>query len=367
MIFDDVIEKINRGKKGLNVGLPMGFNRLVEYVPDIQQGTYYLVGGETGTGKTAFADNCFLYNPYDYLKSTVNNPFKMKVIYWSFEIDKTVKITKGICKKLYTDYGIVTDINFVLSRGKNRISQEIYDKVVTLKDYFDGLEDVLEIFDGAMNPTGINRFMLDYAKANGKYMMKTVDDGKGGKLEVFDKYIPNDPNLYTIIMVDHVSLSKKEQGMTTKETVDKLSEYMIPLRNNFNFIPVVVQQIGRGNSTADRIKLDRLEPQLSDFKDSGNTQQDANVIMALFAPHRYELPTFRGFDINQLKDRFRSLAVLKNRDGASDFRIPLQFVGEVGHFAELPKASDFENGTAKYSTYINIKKNATNGLFGTAV
>ena len=357
MIFDDVISKIERGQKGLNKGLPMGFDRLVQYVPDIQQGTYYLIGGETGTGKTAFADNCFLYNPYDYIKKNPGCKMKMKMIYWSFEIDKISKITKAVCKKLYTDYGIVTDINFVLSRGKNRISQEIYDKVLQTRDYFEQLEDVLEIFDGAMNPTGINRYMLDYARANGEYRMKTVDNGKGGTIEVFDKYIPNDPNLYTMIMVDHVSLTKKEQGMKTKEVVDRLSEYMIPLRNNFGFIPIIVQQIGRGNSTTDRMKMDKLEPQLSDFKDSGNTQQDANVIMSLFSPKRYELDDFRGYDITKLKDRFRSLTVLKNRDGESDVRVGLQFVGEVGHFGELPKVKDFVTNPGLYNQYGNIIKN----------
>jgi replicative DNA helicase len=355
MIFDEVLKKIDRGKEGLNIGLPMGFNRLVDYVPDIQQGTYYLVGGETGTGKTAFADNCFLYNPYDWIKSHPDSKMKMKVIYWSFEIDKSVKMTKGICKKLYTDFNIITDINFVLSRGKNRVSQEIYDRVILLRDYFEEMEDVLEIFDGAMNPTGINRFMLNYARANGEFVMKKykTDDGKEG--EAFDHYVPNDPNLYTIVLIDHVSLTKKEQGLKTKETVDKLSEYLIPMRNNFNFIPVVVQQIGRANTQVDRIKLDRMEPQLSDFKDSGNTQQDANVIMSLFAPHRHEMENFRGFDITKLKDRFRSLKVLKNRDGSSDFRIPLHFIGEVGQFTELPKLSQFNADPRLYETYGKLK------------
>ena len=82
MIFDQVIDKIDRGKQGLNIGLPMGFDRLVDYVPDIQQGTYYLIGGETGTGKTAFADNCFLYNTYDWIKNNPKTTIKMKMIYW---------------------------------------------------------------------------------------------------------------------------------------------------------------------------------------------------------------------------------------------------------------------------------------------
>ena len=72
-IFDGVIENINRGKEGLNSGLTMGFKRLTQYIPNIQQGTYYVVGGETSSGKTAFVDNSFIYNPYDYLKKTETN------------------------------------------------------------------------------------------------------------------------------------------------------------------------------------------------------------------------------------------------------------------------------------------------------
>lgn len=46
-IFDNALSKIDRGRSGLNEGLPMGFNRLVNYLPNIQQGTYYLVGAAT--------------------------------------------------------------------------------------------------------------------------------------------------------------------------------------------------------------------------------------------------------------------------------------------------------------------------------
>lgn len=53
-IFDDVLEKVDRGRAGLNVGLPMGFNRLVEYLPNIQQGTYYLIGAGTKVWRRIF-------------------------------------------------------------------------------------------------------------------------------------------------------------------------------------------------------------------------------------------------------------------------------------------------------------------------
>ena len=223
MIFDDVLANIERGQLGLNKGLPMGFNRLVKYVPGIQQGTYYLVGGETGSGKTAFTDDAFLYNPYDWYKSQTNPEIKLKIFYWSLEIDKTIKMTKGICRKLYTDYGMVTDINYVLSRGKNRVSAEVYEAVTSLRDHFTEMEDVLTIIDGSAHPTAVNKFMMAYAETNGDIIYKKVYNGKE-KVKIFDKYVPYRPHEYTIIVIDHISLMKRERGFNVKDNIDKMSD-----------------------------------------------------------------------------------------------------------------------------------------------
>tara|TARA_R110002126_G_scaffold191810_1_gene340002 strand:- start:2809 stop:3888 length:1080 start_codon:yes stop_codon:yes gene_type:complete len=353
-IIENVINNINRGKLGLNKGLPMGFERLVNYIPGIQQGTYYLVGGETGSGKTAFTDDAFVYNPYDWYKSNPESKTSLKIFYWSLEIDKDIKMTKAVCRKLFLDYGMLTDVNFVLSRGKNRVDQETYDAVVGVRDYFEEMEDVLTIIDANENPTGVNKFMLNHAKANGTINYKIVNNGKED-ISIFDRYIPNNPNEYTILVIDHISLMKRERGFNVKANVDKMSEYLIPLRNNFGYIPVVVQQLNRSNTATDRFKMDMVEPKLSDFKDSGNTQQDANVILALFSPHRHEIENFRGYDIKKLRDRFRSIGILKNRDGPSDVRIGLKFVGEVGQFSELPVLSEFKRDPALYDTILNLK------------
>lgn len=338
-LFSQVVQKIDRGKQGLNEGLPMGFDRLVEHVPNIQQGTYYLVGGDTGTGKTAFVDDCFLYNPYDWLSSNKDKTnIKFKVIYLSFEIDKLIKITKGICRYIYIHYGMKVDVNYVLSRGKNLISQEVYDIVMSTREYFEQLEDVLDIYDMANHPTGINAMINKYAEQNGKFEQLT---------EYKRIYIPNDPNLYTIIVFDHISLMRKEKGYDTKQNIDKMSEYLVGIRNNYNFIPVVVQQLSRSMTAVDRFKLERVEPQLGDFKSSGNTQEDANVVMALFSPMRYKLETFLNYKTPKLRDRLRTLHLLKNRDGAADLAIGLKFVGEVGHFSELKKADEMSEDDYK--------------------
>jgi replicative DNA helicase len=331
IIFKDVIKSIDRGKIGLNTGLYHGLDRLREFIPDIQQSTYYLVGGEPSTGKTAFADDFFMYKPFEFLMEDVDSKIKVNWIYFSLEISKLRKITKGICRKLFTDYGLSLDINYVLSKGKNRISDDIYERVIKTADYFDKLEDRLQVVDTPINPDGIYAYLHKYAEANGQFI-------KVGEHNTV--YVPKDENLYTIIIVDHIGLIKALQGLNKKQSIDRLSEYMIYYRNKCNFSSVLISQFNRALSSTDRFKLEMVEPQISDFKETGNPVEDADITFGLFNPSRYRLEQFRGYNIDKLKQYFRSLSILKNRDGEADKVLGMKFEGAVGHFSEYPKAED---------------------------
>ena len=351
MMYKDVLRSnIDSGRLGLNKGLPHGFNRLVEFLPGIQQSTYYLIGAESSVGKSAFVNNSFVFNPIDwYIANKNNTDVKLKIHYYSFEISKEMMLYKAVCRKIWMEYGILLDINYVLSRGKYRLSQEHYDLVIKSLDYFDEMEDILYIQDIPENPTGIWHKELKYAANNGKGLVDYKLEGD---------YIPNDQNLYTLIVVDHISLIKKERGFNTKDLIDKLSEYMIILRNKLKFTPVIIQQLNRAGNDPTRIKMDRMEPMLSDFKDSGNTVNDSNVCLSLFSPMRYEMEQHRGYKINPkdggLGSRYRSLQILKNRDGEADKTIGMEFIGEVGAFSELKKNSDMTD--AEYARINKIKK-----------
>lgn len=352
--FQELQEAVDRGKAGLNTGLPMGnLDKLLSIVPNIQQRTYYLVAGEPGGGKSAFALNSFLYNPFSLLRANNPNNLSFKVFMWALEIPKIDIIAKAVCRKLYFKHGYVVDVNHVLSKGKNRITDEVYKDAMELSYFYEELEEIFYIYPPE-NPTGVYNTMMDYAKRNGEIITKSYQGSDGVTREAFDKYIPNNPSEYIIILIDHVGLLRRERGFSAKETIDKMSEYMVSLRNMYGHIPVMVQQISRAMSSADRFKLKRVEPQLSDLKGTANTQEDANIIFSLFGPTRYDIDDHRGYDVTKLLDRYRYLSVLKNRDGEADVGLGLQFIGEIGAFAELP-APDIL-GISGYSPYTEFNK-----------
>lgn len=197
MIFNSVIESIEKGKQGGNQGIPMGLDRFSQFIPNIQKGRYHLVVGESGSGKSAFVDTAYVFNPLEwYVNNKEETDIKLKIFYYSFEISKDRLITKQIARKLYVDHGLLLDVNYILSFGKNRITQEHYDLVTGYRDYFNRLEEYLVIRDNdgqSYNPTGIRKDLLDHFESNGKF--ETIDKQL--------KYTENDPNLFTLAIVDH--------------------------------------------------------------------------------------------------------------------------------------------------------------------
>ena len=116
-------------------------------------------------------------------------------------------------------------------------------------------------------------------------------------------------------------------------------------RDFYGYSPVVVSQFNRDIANPMRIKNGDVEPQLEDFKDSSSTQDDADVVLALFDPMRYKVTDPSGYDLDRLKDEFggkyyRSLRLIKNSYGEDDIRIGLGFLGQVGMFKELPRVKN---------------------------
>ncbi len=361
MYFDRTLEAIERGRNGGNVGLPYGLPSLVPYVPNIQKETYYLVGGETGSGKTALTDYMFLYSPFDFIMNNETD-FKLKILYWSFEISIEAKIAKGICQKIWKDYKVLVDTNYIFSRGENRISQETYDLVLKTRKYFDRLYDMVEIIDLSTNPTGISKKTEDLCKSyHHRIVTGTFTDDTGKERETVT-WKEKDPNQYILTIVDHAGLIRAQKDLITKkDRIDYISNRFIEYRTKYKLSPIIVSQFNRGLDSAQRelstkAKPDysKVRPQLGDFKDSGGTQEDANVVFSIFSPNRYNIPEYNEYNVEKLKDRFRVVDVLKSRDSLPDLAKGVGYLGECGLFIDLPLPGDMP--ATLYNQITNVKK-----------
>ena len=339
MSFDQLKNEVQKGLDGRNGGIPMGFNRLNRYI-GIRKSMYFLVGGLTGSGKTSFIDDAFVLNPFDWFISQKGPKIKLRMIYRSMERSKTYKLAKWISRKIFLDQGIIIPVPKLLG-WTEKMTKDEHDLFLMYEDYMEMMDDVITIIGGPENPVGIAKELKAHALQNGSIE----------QLDEFNKvYVPNDENEITIVVIDHIGLLKLTKDQPTKkQAIDKMSDELRYARDFFGYTPVVVSQFNRDISNPMRIKNGDVEPQLEDFAESSSTQNDADVVLALFDPMRYKVADPSGYDLNKLKDQygakyFRSLRLIKNSYGEDDVRIGLGFMGQIGMFRELPRVKDMTEG-----------------------
>jgi len=347
MSFQDLKKAVQDGMDGRNNGIPMGFDRLNRYI-GIRKSMYTLIGGLTGSGKTSFVDDAYVLNPFDWYISKYNTSnVKLKIIYRSMERSRTYKLAKWVSRKIFLDHGQIVSVNKLLG-WTEKMTKDEHDLFLMYEDYMGEMNEVMTIIDGPENAVGIAKELKAHALENG--VIEQVDEHR--KI-----YIPNDENTITLVIIDHIGLLKTTKDQTTKkDTIDKMSDELRYARDFFGFSPVVVSQFNRSISNIARLKNGDVEPQLEDFAESSSTQNDADVVLALFDPMRYKVSDASGYDMGKLRDQFgakyyRSLRLIKNSYGEDDVRIGLGFLGQVGMFKELPRQKDMTDSI--YSSIVD--------------
>lgn len=325
--------QIKRGKEGLNTGIPFqDFTTLSNHIKNIQQGRYDMVFAGTSVGKTAFVNSTYVFGAIDFLEAHPGYIHDLEIIYYCLEITPEKMIAKEISRLIWEEHGILTDTNEILSIGNSQIRPEVEALIDHYQERFERIQDKYIHFRTSLSPKSIFRDLITYAEARGKI----IRDDDGNILE----YQPNDESKIVLVVVDHIGLINYKDFSTKKEAIDMVSRHLVFFRNMCGFSPVVISQINRGSEQMDRRDGDNWMPMLSDIKDSGNTSEDANTVIAIASPFYYGVKTCLGFDITKYKDRYRLIKILKNRDGQRNLLASFLFIGEYGGYYQLPSADE---------------------------
>lgn len=369
------VEAFKQGQKGKNIGLPTGLAPLDKAIDGVQRRAIYSIGAAPKVGKTTFVDQVFVIEPFLHLQKLLEeNPQTLRrgnFIYYSFEIDRVEKEFKLACYFLYKDYNLFNfsykDKTYLISPryllGKltddknefipvspehEKLLREVYEKriVPMFGQYNDkGIrvkKGAIDFISDRDNPTGLRNHLLTYAEANGEFKKEkyqTKDDkGKTVIKERIVGYKPHNPELFTIIVTDHMRKLKRERGFSLKENIDKWVEYQVELRNWCGFTFVDIIHLNRSLSNIDRIKFqkDQLYPTGEDFKDTGNLSEESDYILTLFNPtdEKYNLKEHFGYNLVNYPN-YRSVHLVESRGTESPQHLPMQMYGNINLFKSI--------------------------------
>jgi len=329
---------------------------LFKYLPGWIKGTYYCITGATGCGKSKFARYSFAEWTYKYCKLH-NIPFK--IIYFALEESFEFFWTSVLLDKFRGSTGV--QLTYYQYKGYHEgMTQEHQVEIDKIIPEIEEMKKFIVVIDDVSNPTGILRTVERELVSHGKLIKGDPITDEEGNIITKKTFVYNDPDFHLVIVSDHIGLAEPENNKFAKVdtlhlAISKLSEYALKIfTKRFNAIYVAVHQQEMAGENNDNFKLARLEPSETKLGDNKIVGRDYQVTLGLFNPIKYGLQSYLGYNMKEFGDHFRTLHVIKHRNGIPNITKALWFEGVGNRFEELPAADK----KADIIEFIKKKKDA---------
>jgi replicative DNA helicase len=130
-----------------------------------------------------------------------------------------------------------------------------------------------------------------------------------------------------LIVVDYLQLMKGEAGGNREQEIASISRALKGIAKELDVAVIALSQLSRGVETRGGDK----RPQLSDLRESGSIEQDADIVMFLYRPEYYKITMDED---NVPTQGMAEVIVAKHRNGSLD-TVKLKFIGKYTKFADF--------------------------------
>ena len=283
-LLHEVFEKIESRKGGLT-GLPTGFYELDGMLSGLQKGEMVIVAARPSMGKTSL-----VMNMAEHLGADNEIP----VAIFSLEMGKHQLVERMLCSRGHIDSQLVRNgtVSTEQFEQLTRTSGELFEKPI----YIDDTPGITPLEIRAKcrrlkSQYGIECVMIDYLQLM----------SMGGRVE------------------------------SRQQEVSQISRYLKSLARELDIPVVVLSQLNRAAEGREGHK-----PRMSDLRDSGSIEQDADVIILL---HREDYYHRGETEEEYTSSNTADIIVAKQRNGPTGV-VQLVFNGQFTRFDNLSRMQD---------------------------
>jgi len=143
-----------------------------------------------------------------------------------------------------------------------------------------------------------------------------------------------------MIVIDYLQLMQADinKGGNREQEISKISRDLKSLAKELEIPIIALSQLNRGVESRKESKV----PQLSDLRESGAIEQDADMVMFLYRPEYYGI---NNDEMGQSIEGETHIHIAKNRSGQTD-TIKVRFIKEYQKFVDLEDGPGFFAGGA---------------------
>jgi replicative DNA helicase len=278
-ILKDTFEHIERlyDRKEHITGLATGFDDLDRMTSGFQPSDFIIIAGRPSMGKTAFALNIAKHAGVEDHK---------RVLVLSLEMSKEQLVQRLLCAEARVDSHKVRT-GYLDPRDWTRMTNAA-GRLAEAPIYIDD------------SPA------LSVLEARAKARRMKAEHG------------------LDLIVIDYLQLMRGRNPENRQQEISEISRSLKALAKELVVPVVALSQLSRAVEARQS-----KEPQLSDLRESGALEQDADVILFLYRPERYGIQSEDG-------DRVADIIVGKQRNGPTG-KVQVTFIPEFASFERLAR------------------------------
>ena len=296
-----------------------------------------------------------LYTIYKLKKDHSELKLKIKLVIALLEDTKEMFVDRLFSMLLFQMYKMVVDSHDLHSLRERSLDPNIVQKLDEVEKEIEFILEDCEIIDTVYNPTGLYKWARTisnkYGTHHNKTMKFTSEDGSTKDIEVYSHYELTDPDMQFLMIVDNLNnLSQEmrsERLLNERETINLWTRNYCRLQITKHWkwsLINVIQQASDSEKQQFDFKgntiIEKIKPSLDGLGNSKECQRDHFLVFGLFAPNRYGINEYEGYNIERLQDNYRSLIILKSNISLTNIEIPMYFNGACSVLKELPKSDD---------------------------
>src|SRR6187402_1775710 len=138
-----------------------------------------------------------------------------------------------------------------------------------------------------------------------------------------------------LVIVDYLQLMRGDAGGNREQEIASISRALKGIAKELSVPMLALSQLNRGVETRGGDK----KPQLSDLRESGSIEQDADIVMFLYRPEYYKITVDEdGMPTQGMAE----VIIAKHRNGSLD-TVRLKFIGKYTKFVDFDGPAVSEN------------------------
>ena len=276
--FERIDELYKSSRSGVT-GVPTGYKRLNELTAGLQPSDLLILAGRPSMGKTAFALNLARNAAIDY---------GIPVGIFSLEMSSEALVLRLLCTEA-------------------KVNQ-------------------MAVRTGKLTKDEMSRLTSHVAKL--MHAPIYIDDSPSLnvlELRAKARRLKAEHNIQLLI-IDYLQLMEATKGENRQQEITHISRSIKGIAKELDIPVLALSQLSRAVESRDRSK----RPQLSDLRESGAIEQDADVVMFVYRPEYYNIPEFEdGLSTHNMCE----IIIGKQRNGPTG-NVRLTFLKEFGKFGD---------------------------------